>query len=309
MKRGVEFNSKGSKVRGLLVTPDTGSGPFPVVVMAGGWCYVKEIVIPHYAEPIIKSGVAALMFDYRGLGESDGEPRQHIDPVGQIEDYKNAISFIMTQPEVDPNRVGIWGISYSGGHVLAVGGTDPRVKCIVSTVPVVEGWETMRRCHGERRFEKLMNLIMEDRVRRSRGEAGGTMPMSSSDPDNELSCWPFPHVKEVFGKIKAAEAPRHEHWNTIESVEMLLNYDIFPYAKRILNIPTLMIVAEKDNITQWDLEIAAYNTIPAANKKLIVLEKVNHMSLYSMRKHLELASSEHAAWLKYHLIDNIQPAV
>ena len=306
MKRNVEFNSKGSKVRGVLVTPDSGRGPFPIAVMGGGWCYVKEIVLPHYAEAIVKAGVAVLMFDYRGLGESEGEPRQHIDPWVQVEDYKNAISFVVKQPEVDARRVGIWGISYAGGHVVIVGATDPRVKCIVSTVPVVEGWETMRRCHGERKFAKLLDLVMEDRVRRSDGQPSAMMPMSHPDPDNNLSSWPFPHVHEIFQRIKETEAPRHEHRNTIESVELLLQYDTFAYAKRILNTPTLVVVAEQDNITQWDLEIEMANTIPAPNKECVVLEKVNHMSLYSTRKHLEMASSHHARFLKKHLIDEFQ---
>ena len=159
--------------------------------------------------------------------------------------------------------MGIWGISYAGGHVVIVGATDPRVKCIVSTVPVVEGWETMRRCHGERKFAKLLDLVMEDRVRRSDGQPSAMMPMSHPDPDNNLSSWPFPHVHEIFLRIKEAEAPRHEHRNTVESVELLLQYNTFPYAKRILNTPTLVVVAEQDNITQWDLEIEMANTIPA----------------------------------------------
>jgi cephalosporin-C deacetylase-like acetyl esterase len=303
MRKNVEFNSKGSKIKGVLVTPDGGKGPYPVAVMGGGWCYVKEIVLPHYAENIVKAGVAVLMFDYRGLGESEGEPRQHIDPRGQVEDYKNAISFVMTQPEIDANRVGIWGISYAGGHVIIVGATDPRVKCIVSTVAVVEGWETMKRCHGERKFEKLQQLVLEDRVKRSAGSPSAMMPMSHSDPDNNLSSWPFPHVYDIFMRIKEKEAPRHEHRNTVESVELLLQYNVFPYAKRILNTPTLVVVAEQDNITQWDLEIEMYNTIPAGNKRLVVLEKVNHMSLYSTKKHLEMASSAHAAFLREHLIE------
>jgi esterase/lipase len=84
---------------------------------------------------------------------------------------------------------------------------------------------------------------------------------------------------------------------------MLLSYNVFPFAKRILNTPTLVVVAEQDNITQWDLEIEMYNTIPAGNKELVVLEKVNHMSLYSTRRHLEAASGHHARFLKKHLID------
>jgi UTP--glucose-1-phosphate uridylyltransferase len=75
----------------MFLTPDKGRGPFPTVVMAGGWCYVKELVQPSYAEVINKSGIATLIIDYRRLGESGGEPRQHIDPWDQNEDYKNAI--------------------------------------------------------------------------------------------------------------------------------------------------------------------------------------------------------------------------
>ena len=213
MKRNVEFLSKGSKIRGVLMTPD-GKGPFPVVVMGGGWCYVKEIVLPHYADNILKAGIACLTFDYRGLGESEGEPRQHIDPWAQVEDYKNAITFAMKQPEVDGKRLGIWGISYAGGHVVIVGATDPRVRCIVSTVPVVEGWETMKRCHGERRFEQLLQLVLQDRIRRGDGTPSAMMPMSSRNPNEELSSWPFPHVCEIFTRIKEAEAPRHQHQNT-----------------------------------------------------------------------------------------------
>src|SRR5438874_8263465 len=139
MRRDVEFPSQGDLCRGWLITPETGAPPYPAVVMAGGWCYVKEIVMPHYAEYILRAGLAVLLFDYRHFGASAGEPRQHLDPWAQIEDYKNAISFLETRPEVDPSRIGVWGISYSGGHVLIVGATDPRVRCIVSNIPVVDG--------------------------------------------------------------------------------------------------------------------------------------------------------------------------
>jgi uncharacterized protein len=303
VKRNVEFLSKGSKIRAVLALPEGFKPPYPVVVMGGGWCYVKEIVLPHYAEAMLKAGAACLMFDYRGFGESEGTPRQHLDPWEQVEDYKNAITFATKQSDLDANRVGVWGISYAGGHVIIVGATDPRVKCVVSTVPVVEGWETMKRCHGERRFELLRKTVLEDRIARGEGKPSGMIAMSSREPEKELSTWPFPHVCEIFGKIKAAEAPRHIHESTIESVENLLQYNVFPYAKMILNTPTLVVVAAEDNITQWDLEIEMFNTISAGNKRLAVLEKVNHMSLYSTRKHLEKASSEHAAWVKKHLVD------
>ena len=117
MRRDIEFTSGGETVRGWLYTPDAVEGPCPVIVMAGGWCYVKELVQPHVAQEFADAGMAAILFDYRNFGSSDGERRQHIDPNAQIEDYKNAISFAETLDEVDPARIGVWGLSYSGGHV------------------------------------------------------------------------------------------------------------------------------------------------------------------------------------------------
>ena len=81
----IEFNSQGTIVRGDLSLPN-GPGPHPLVIMAGGWCYVKEIVMPHYAKFFGDRDFATLLFDYRTLGASDGQPRQHIDPWAQIED-------------------------------------------------------------------------------------------------------------------------------------------------------------------------------------------------------------------------------
>lgn len=300
VRREVEFPSGGETIRGHLYLPE-GDGPHPVVVMAGGWCYVKELVQPDYAKVFAAAGVAALVFDYRNFGDSTGEPRQHIDPWMQIEDYKTAISYVETLPEIDASRIGIWGISYSGGHVLIVGATDPRVKCIVSNIPVVDGFKTMNRVHGSVRFRELLELVLNDRRARLTGK-GGMIPMSSTDPANELVTWPFPEVTTAFNQLKATEAPNHEHVNTIESVELLMNYSVFPYVPRILNVPTLVTVAELDDITLWDEEIAAYNGIATAKKELFVFEETSHMTLYSNKSRLEIAAEQGRAWLVRHLV-------
>jgi dienelactone hydrolase len=303
MRKDIEFKSDGVTCRGWLYTPDQGEGPFPVVVMAGGWCYVKEIVMPHYADFFVKAGLAALLFDYRRFGDSDGEPRQHINPFDQIEDYKNAISFAETLPEVDPNRIGIWGISYSGGHVLITGATDPRVKCIVSTIPVVDGFETQKQVHGSVNFRKLMGAILEDRRKRLQDVTKrGYIDMSAPDPTKAMSTWPFKETYDAFMDIKGKEAPNHEHYSTIESNELLLSYSVFPFLRRILNIPTLMLVAEGDDITTWDLEIRAFNEIAAAQKKLFIIQGTSHMKLYSNLSKLEIGAREATQWQVDHLI-------
>src|ERR1700728_2947384 len=103
MRRDVEFKSDGITLRGHLYLPE-GAGPHPLVVMAGGWCYVKELVQPEYAKVFAGAGVAALVFDYRNFGDSDGTPRQHLDPWAQIEDYRNAISYAETLSNVRRDR-------------------------------------------------------------------------------------------------------------------------------------------------------------------------------------------------------------
>jgi fermentation-respiration switch protein FrsA (DUF1100 family) len=306
MRQDIEFKSEGVTVRAHLYLPDSGEAPFPVVVMAGGWCYVKELVQPDYARVFADAGLAALVFDYRNLGTSDGEPRQHLDPWQQIEDYKNAISYVETRDDLDASRIGIWGISYSGGHVLIVGATDPRVRCIVANIPVVDGFTTMRLVHGSLGFRALQRAVLEDRRNRSATGTYGYLPMSSTDPSKTLVTWPFPEGTDAFTKLKESEAPNHEHRNTVASVELLLNYTVFPYAPRIVNVPTLMTVAEGDDITIWDDEIAVYNAISTSKKRLFIFDDTSHMTLYSNKSRLEVAAEQGREWLVEHLITPFQ---
>ena len=296
MRRDVEFKSGGDTVRGWLYTPDQGEGPFPVVVMAGGWCYVKELVQPHYAEMYAANGFAALLFDYRNFGSSDGARRQHIDPNMQLDDYRNAISFAETCDEVDSDRIGVWGLSYSGGHALILGATDPRIKCVASQIPVVDGYRNMRRVHGTVGFRAFNELLLADRRRRFETGEDGHLPHAAGDPLTEVSTWPFQETYETFVELKASEAPAYENRSTIESAELLMSYSVHPFLPRLLDVPTLVVVAEEDDLTLWDLEIEAYNAIPTPKKRLVVIGSSTHMTLYSDRSLLEQAARAATEW-------------
>ncbi len=295
----VEFRSGSDTCKAILTRPSGKSGDVPLVIMAGGWCYTKEIVMPWYGKFFEDMGCATLRFDYRCFGESTGEPRQHINPWNQIEDYRNALSFAETLPGIDKSRTGIWGISYSGGHVLITAALDSRPAFAISTIPVVDGYQTMRRCHGEARFAQLNRLLAEDRRARFAGKPSGRMPMSpEKDPYQELTAWPFPHVYAGFMPIKKNEAPLHEHWNTIESVELLLQYKVASFSERIVETPVLMTLAKGDNITSADLEVEAFNAITNPNKTFASVSGVEHMSLYTNRDHLAKVGKVQVAWLK-----------
>jgi uncharacterized protein len=130
MRQDIAFNAEGATLRGWLVLPDDFTGPLPAAVLAHGFSAVKEMHLDHFAEAFAQAGLAALVFDHRGFGASDGTVRQEIDPVAQVRDYRHALSFAATLPEVDARRLGVWGTSYSGGHAIVVGATDRRVKCV-----------------------------------------------------------------------------------------------------------------------------------------------------------------------------------
>lgn len=293
----ITFRSDGETLAGTLFRPEGATGRLPTVVAGGGWCYVKEIVLPHVARIVAEQHVQFLGFDYRGFGESSGERRQHIDPWQQVSDYKNALTYVESRDDVDADKLGVFGISYSGGHVLILAATDPRIKAAVSVVPVVEGYDNMRRVHGEIAFAELERSINADRRARATGGVEAVIPMSSANPPTELSTWPFPRIQEVFAKLQqSGEAARHEHWSTLESTELLLNYSVFPFLSRILNERVMMIVAEGDNITMWDREIAAFNAIASPHKRLEILPAVSHMSLYSDQRDTNIAAAKAADW-------------
>lgn len=97
--------------------------------------------------------------------------------------------------------------------------------------------------------------------------------------------------------------PDREHWSTIESSELLLNYDVGPFARRIYDKPILFAIAEGDVITLWDLEIATYHSVPSAQKELAVIPKVSHMSLYSQQDHLSRAGAAASTFIRTYLVD------
>jgi hypothetical protein len=185
--------------------------------------------------------------------------------------------------------------------VLILASIDPRVKCVVSNIPVVDGRYSMKVAHGSMGFRRLMKTLADDRIHVDGGGEPRYIPMSTDDPTSEVSTWPFPEIKRVFLELQVKSAPRHEHRNTVASVDRLLSYTVFPYVPQILQTPTLMIVAEGDDITMWEREIDAYNAISTANKKLIVISDTSHMTLYSDMSRLEIAATEAANWFRQHL--------
>jgi len=126
-----QFTSGGINCRADFFRP-LGAGPFPVIVMAHGLGGTRNMRLPAYAERFAAAGYACLLFDYRHFGDSEGEPRQLIDIKRQLEDWKSAVRYARGLGDVDPERVVLWGSSFSGGHVLSIAAEDHRVATVIA---------------------------------------------------------------------------------------------------------------------------------------------------------------------------------
>src|SRR5271166_2927278 len=164
MRKDIEFKTQdGLTLKGWHYLPDRLSGKAPTIVMAHGFSAVKEMYLDKFAEAFSAAGLAALVYDNRNFGASDGEPRQEIDPWQQVRDYRHAITWIGSRPEIDAGRIGVWGSSYSGGHVLTVAAIDRRVKCVVSQVPLASGSRNLKRLVRADMFAAVRQQFDADR--------------------------------------------------------------------------------------------------------------------------------------------------
>jgi pimeloyl-ACP methyl ester carboxylesterase len=112
--------------------------------MAHGFSATRADRLPAYAERFAAAGLAVLLFDYRHLGDSTGEPRQLVDIGRQQDDYRAAVAFARGLPGVDPARIALFGSSFSGGHVVAVAADDPAIAAVVAQAPFADGVAAVR---------------------------------------------------------------------------------------------------------------------------------------------------------------------
>src|ERR1700730_15094489 len=179
-RRDIELNAEGVILRGWFYAAE--ATPAPTVVMAHGFSAVKEMYLDSFAEVFHGAGLNVLVFDNRNFGASDGEPRQELDPWAQVRDYRHASPYASTLPEVEAARIGIWGSSYSGGHVLVVAAIDRRVKAVASQVPLVSGHDNLRALVRDDFIAGCRAMFDADRLARFQGKAPAMVPVVDKGP-------------------------------------------------------------------------------------------------------------------------------
>src|SRR5262245_41821159 len=297
MRKDIAFKTEdGVTLRGWLYLPDRAAGRMPTVVMAHGFSAVKEMYLDRFGEAFAGGGLGALVFDNRNFGASGGEPRQHIDPWQQVHDYRDAITFATTLAEVDADRIGIWGSSYSGAHVLVLGAIDRRVKCVVSQVPLISGHRNARRLIRADVIAAVQAQFDADRRARYAGQPRAMIPVVAQDPLAPAAL-PTPDSWQWFTETGKIRAPAWRNEVTLQSVEMFTEYEPGMYIEWISPTPFMMVVAAGDHLTVSDEALAAFAR--ALEPKKLVLLTGGHFDAYV--KDFQSASGSARDWFVQHL--------
>lgn len=254
MIKEVEFASEGAVLRGLLWLPETPARRPPVVIMAHGTSATVSMVADKYAETFARAGLAVLLYDHRNLGRSGGEPRQEINPWIQCRGYRDAINFAETLDDVDPRRIALWGVSYSGGQVAVVGAIDPRVRTIVALCPVL-GAEMPPVQPSPANFDIVRDTLLRGDVRGSPEVTTGPMPVVSFDQAGTPSLL---KPIQAFRWFIDYGGRAGTHWiNSVTRVTPATPLPFHPVlCAPFVKAPTLLIVAPQDEMVHANYSVA-----------------------------------------------------
>lgn len=140
-KTRVSFESEGTTCAGYMYLPEAAAAAVPCVVMANGFSGTMDWILPDFAERFAAAGLAVLTFDYRHLGESEGQPRQLVDVSEQRADLRRAVALARSYAGIDPERIALWGTSLGGSHVAELAASDPRITAVVLNMPALDAFK------------------------------------------------------------------------------------------------------------------------------------------------------------------------
>lgn len=272
MEKELTFYSAGFKLAGTLYLPDNlkPGDKRPTVLCCHGLRANRKVILPEFARAFTKHGYVAFVFDYRGFGDSEGTKWRLISKE-RDEDIINATTFLGLQPEIDANRIALFGISYGGANVISTGAADQRTKAIVSVVGFGDGDRWLRYSRRLWEYWALRKRIEKDRERR-------VLTGSSEYVDAFEILLPTPAEEKIYsgsGQIASlkSELP-------LETAEDIMFYKPEAVVQQIAPRPLLIIGAELDYLTGFEECISLYEKAQEP-KQLHILPGISHYETYT----------------------------
>ncbi|MEU8935155.1 alpha/beta hydrolase [Streptomyces sp. NPDC048409] len=280
MRTDVTFTSAGITLAGHLYTPDTAAGaPLAAVVVGHPGSGVKEQTAGAYAQQLAGAGFAALAFDAAYQGESGGSPRGVEDPAQRVEDFKAAVSYLTTRPDIDSERIGALGICASGGYVIPAAATDHRIRAVATVSAVDLGLNFRVGPDGTQDPAVLQNLLdaaAAARTTEAASEPIAMMPLRTTQEEARAG-GRYAYEGWEYYSTDRGRHPRQADAFTFSSIDKIVTFDAFHAIDLIAPRPLLM-VAGNEAATAWMSEAAVKKADEP--KELHWVAGASHLDLY-----------------------------
>jgi uncharacterized protein len=268
----------------LYPAADVGGTASSIVVMAHGLSGTRRDRLGPFAERFAAAGLAALVFDHRGFGDSGGEP-DLFQPRRQLEDWRAAIAFARSLPGTDPDRVATFGSSMGGGNALAAAADDSRVAAAVSQVPFLDIWRQAHRSPVRVTARAILAAVL------------GRHLSAVGQPD-EAAFINAPGAEAGWRHVVATG--EDSRWRDRVSARWLLERPFRPARLAAeLHCPWLVCVGDSDQVAKPGPAIAAARRAPLG--ELRIYPGVDHFDIYDGPEH-EAVVADELAFLRRHLL-------
>ena len=252
----VRIPSHGEQLAAYLYRP-AAPGRVPCIVMAHGFSGTRDEALPGYAEAFCDAGYAVVVFDYRYFGASSGQPRQLLDIARQQDDYRAVIEWARHADGIDPDRIVLWGSSFSGGHVIEVAATDPRIAAVIAQAPYTDSVPVIRRM-PPRNLVRAVAAAVRDQAGAALGRKPTLIP--AAGPPGTFAAMTEPEALSGF----AAMVPPESLWRNEIAARVMFRMPLFRPVKIAdrLTMPVLFCVCDADVTTPPESTLKAAGRAP-----------------------------------------------
>jgi dienelactone hydrolase len=275
------------EIAAWLYHPEGATG---AVVLGHGLAAVRDQRLPAYAERFAEAGLAALVFDYRHFGASAGEPRQLLDIHRQLEDWRSAFAYARGLEGI--RRVGLFGTSFGGGHVLSLAAEEPAVAAVVAQCPMTDGLKSSLKT-PKLTAAKLAKVALQDQVGSYLGRRPKLIPAAGRA--GELALMSADDVLPGFASI----TPPDSSWRNAVAARVGLKIGLYRPGRHAAEIacPLLVCVCDHDSL----VDVAASDKVAHdAAQGEVAHYPIGHFDIYT-GEWFERAVSRQAEFLSRHL--------
>jgi cephalosporin-C deacetylase-like acetyl esterase len=255
--KNIEFKSQGAILRGRLYLQEDKMKKSPVVIMAHGFTTtINGMTADKYAEKFREAGFAVLLYDHRNLGISDGEPRQELNFWVQSRGYIDAIGLISNQPEIDVDKIAVWGASLSSREAFLVGTIDNRVKAVITIIPAF-GEEIPKKDKDGSLYAFAKETLLIDDIRSLPHTTTEQMPIVSTDQKGTPSALTDLTAYNWFIEYGGRLGTNWKNVVSFSDIEVPDDFNLVQFADQ-LKAPILMVVATNDEMNGANPKVTQY---------------------------------------------------